>query len=120
MRRDVYELRTDYVREQFRRRLAPLWEAAQGIKIGGQAALVERLRSGLERGELSPSRARSLVGYLVLSAADVPQGASRTRYDLDRDCRRLGLGFSSGGDDESIDLGAILEECLDSDAWHYR
>lgn len=119
-RRDVEELKTDYVRDQFRRRLAPLWEAAQGVKVGGQAALIERVRSAMERGELSPSRARSVVGYLVLAASDVPQGASRTRYELDRDCRRLGLGFASGDADDSVDLGAILEECFDSDAWPRR
>jgi hypothetical protein len=115
-RRDVEELTTDYVRQQFRRRLAPLWEAAQGVRLGSQAASIERVREALERGELSRSRARSLVGYIVLAASDVPQGARRTRYELDRDCRRLGLGFANGEGDESVDLGAILEECLDSDA----
>jgi hypothetical protein len=120
LRRDVEELRTEYVRGQFRRRLAPLWQAAQGVKVGGQAALIERVRTAMERGELTPSRARSVVGYLVLSASDVPQGASRTRYELDRDCRRLGLGFGSGDDDDSVDLGAVLEECLATDAWGRR
>jgi hypothetical protein len=37
-RREVEELTTDYVRAQFWRRLAPLWEAAQGVTIGGHAA----------------------------------------------------------------------------------
>jgi hypothetical protein len=77
--RDVEELTTDYVRAQFRRRLAPLWDAAQGVKVGVQTALIERVRTAMERGELSPSRARTLVGYLLLAASDVPQGASRTR-----------------------------------------
>ena len=116
-RREVEELTTDYVRAQFWRRLAPLWEAAQGVKIGGHAALIERVRTAMERGELSASRARSLVGYVVLAESDVPQGAKRTRYELDRDCRRLGLGFGSGDEDDSVDLGAVLEECLDSNEW---
>ena len=120
LRREVEELTTDYVRAQFWRRLAPLWEAAQGVKIGGHAALIERVRTAMERGELSPSRARSLVGYLVLAESDVPQGPKRTRYELDRVCRRLGLGFGSGDEDDSVDLGAVLEECLDSDEWRRR
>jgi len=120
LRRDVEELGAEYVRGQFRRKLAPLWEAAQGVKVGGQAALIERVREALERGSSVHRAPGSLVGYLLLAASDVPQGASRTRYELDRDCRRLGLGFGSGDADDSVDLGAILEECLESDAWSRR
>jgi hypothetical protein len=119
-RRDVEELTSGYVREQFRRKLAPLWDAAQGVRVGGQVALVERVRDAMERGEVSASRARTIVGYLVLTAADVPQGARRTRYELGRDARRLGLGVSSATEDETVDLGAFLEECIDSDAWAVR
>jgi hypothetical protein len=108
------------VREQFRRKLAPLWDAAQGVRVGGQVALVERVRDAMERGEVSAGRARTIVGYLVLTAADVPQGARRTRYELERDARRLGLGVSSATEDETVDLGAFLEECIDSDAWAVR
>ena len=108
------------MREQFRRKLAPLWDAAQGVRVGGQIALVERVREAMHRGELSASRARTIVGYLVLAAADVPQGAKRTRYDLERDARRLGLGVTSTTEDETVDLGAFLEECVDTDAWAGR
>lgn len=119
-RRDVEELTSGYVREQFRRKLTPLWDAAQGVRVGGQLALVERVREAMDRGELSASRARTVVGYLVLAAADVPQGAKRTRYDLERDVRRLGLGVVSTTEDETVDLGAFLEECVDTDAWAGR
>jgi hypothetical protein len=50
----------------------------------------------------------------------VPQGARRTRYELERDARRLGLGLSSATEDETVDLGAFLEECVDTDAWAAR
>ena len=119
-RRDVEELTSGYVREQFHRKLAPLWDAAQGVRVGGQVALVERVRDAIERGEVSASRARTIVGYLVLTAADVPQGARRTRYELERDARRLGLGVFSATEDETVDLGAFLEECTDTDAWAAR
>ena len=99
---------------------APLWDAAQGVRLGGQVALVERVRDAMERGEVSASRARTIVGYLVLTAADVPQGARRTRYELERDARRLGLGVSSATEDETVDLGAFLEECTDTNAWAAR
>jgi hypothetical protein len=119
-RRDVEELTSVYVREQFRRKLAPLWDAAEGVRVGGQIALIERVREAMDRGELSASRARTVVGYLVLAAADVPQGARRTRYELERDARRLGLGIASASEDETVDLGAFLEECIDTDAWGPR
>ena len=51
---------------------------------------------------------------------DAPQGAKRTRYELERDARRLGLGVVSTTEDETVDLGAFLEECVDTGAWAGR
>lgn len=51
----------------------------------------ERLARAVEVGELQPSRARTLMGFLVLGAAGVPQGATRTVQELRTDCTRLGL-----------------------------
>jgi DNA-binding Lrp family transcriptional regulator len=57
-------------------------------------ALMLRLREAVEAGELKPSRARSIAGYVLLAASGVPQGASRTIFELERDCRELGLSVS--------------------------
>jgi hypothetical protein len=46
--------------------------------------LVRRAHREVESGNLRPSRARTVVGYFVLDAVGVPQGAKRTIYELQR------------------------------------
>jgi len=62
-RRDVEELTTDYVRAQFRRRLAPLWDAAQGVKVGGQTALIESAQRWSAGSSARRARGRSSGTY---------------------------------------------------------
>jgi hypothetical protein len=65
-----------------------------------------------------PSRARSIAGYLILAAAGIPQGAKRTTYELERECRELGLSISLLRDGERhLDVAAILDECLAPEVW---
>lgn len=117
-RRDASELTTTYIRAQYRRRFMPLYESARGVKVAGPLVLATRLREAIESGVIDPSRARSLAGYLLLEAADAPQGSRSTRYALEKDCRQLGLVVGDGALQEvEVDLGAILEECLEADAW---
>jgi len=69
-------------------------------------------------GQLAPSRARSLAGYLLLSAAAVPQGAKRTTCELERECRELGLAVSLSADaDRHIDVAEILDQCMTPELW---
>jgi DNA-binding Lrp family transcriptional regulator len=54
-------------------------------------AIVDRLGLAVDAGELLPSRARSIAGYLLLGGVGVPQGAPRTIYQLEACCAALGL-----------------------------
>jgi len=106
------------LRERFGRRFAALWQAAGGARVGGFEAVADRLTEAVACGQLAPSRARSLAGYLVLSAAGIPQGAKRTTYELERECRELGLSISLLKEPERrLDIAAILEECLAPEVW---
>ncbi|HEX3608250.1 MAG TPA: hypothetical protein VHU14_01065 [Solirubrobacterales bacterium] len=72
----------------------------------------------MRAGQLPPSRARSIAGYLVLAAAGVPQGARHTTYELERECRELGLSVSLlQSPERRLDVATILEECLAPEAW---
>ena len=81
------------------RAIPPQARSALGRRARRQGRRADRACRASPGGDaprrLSASRARTIVGYLVLAAADVPQGARRTRYDLERDARRLGLGVTS-------------------------
>ena len=106
------------LREHFWRRFEPLWQAAGGFRFGGLAAVGERIEAAVASGQLLPSRARSIAGYLLLSASGIPQGARRTTYELERECRELGLSVSLlQGTDRSIDVASVLEECLATEKW---
>jgi hypothetical protein len=106
------------LRERFKRRFELIWQAAGGFRIGGLATLGERLGEAIDAGQLPPSRARSLAGYLVLAATGVPQGATRTAQELERECRELGLSVSLlQGEERQVDLAAILDECLVPQVW---
>jgi len=77
------------------------------------ARLVDRIAQAVADGRLAPSRARTLAGYLLLGAAGVPQGARRTTYELERECRELGLIASLSADaDRRVDVATVLDECL--------
>lgn len=106
------------LRQRFARRFAPLWQTAGGLQLGGPDALAERVGEAVRNCRLPPSRARSLAGYLILASAGVPQGSRRTVYELERDCRELGLSFSfiSQGK-RSVDLATVLDECLAPELW---
>ncbi len=113
-----YRLDPAELRERFARRFAALHQAAGGHRLGAGAAIAERLGTAIERGQIAPSRARSLAGYLLLSAAGLPQGASRTASELDRECRQLGLSLSLlDVPQRDIDLAAVIEECLAPTLW---
>jgi hypothetical protein len=106
------------LRRRFARRFQPLWQAAGGLRLAAPAALAERIGEAVGDGRLAPSRARTLAGYLLLSAAGVPQGASRTTYELERECRELGLAVSLiDGAERQIDVAQILDECFAPEVW---
>lgn len=106
------------LRRRFARRFEPLWQAAGGLRLAAPLALAERLGAAVAAGQLAPSRARSLAGYLLLGAAAVPQGARRTTYELERECRELGLAVSLDAERERrIDAAEILDRCMAPGVW---
>jgi hypothetical protein len=115
---DPAEVSPALLRDRFKRRFAPLWQASGGFALGGLGAVGERIEAAVASGELLPSRARSIAGYLVLAAAGIPQGARRTTYELERECRQLGLSVSLIESAEHwVDVATVLDECLAQDVW---
>lgn len=109
------------LRARFRSRFEPLWQAAEGYGVGGLGLVVDRVRRAIASGQLRPSRARSVLGYLVLESAGVGGGARRTEYELERECRELGLSVSLMGQRESkVDVARVIEECLAEEVWWRR
>jgi hypothetical protein len=106
------------LRHRFARRFEPLWQAAGGLRLAAPAALAERIGEAVGDGRLAPSRARTLAGYLLLSATGVPQGARRTTNELERECRELGLAASLlDGADRQVDVARVLDECMAPEVW---
>ena len=117
-RRSVEELTVEYVRNTWRRRFLPLWRATKGVKVAGPLVLAERIGELIDTGELTPGQARAVAGFLLLEAAGVQQGSRRTRYRLRATAAEAGLVLADGLMQEiEVDLGAIVEDVLESDAW---
>ncbi len=117
-RLQVDGLAPEVLRDRFKRRFDALWKAAGGFHVGGIEILADRIAEAVTSGQLAPSRARSVAGYLVLGAAGVDQGARRTVYELERECRELGLAVSLlRSAERRIDVASIFEECLAPSAW---
>jgi hypothetical protein len=106
------------LRERFKRRFEALWQAAGGFRLGGLEAITERISAAIASGQLQPSRARSVAGYLILRSAGVRQGADRTAYELERECRQLGLSVSLlQSPERRVDVATVLDECLAPEVW---
>jgi hypothetical protein len=112
------ELDGYFLRERFKRRFGHL-RGEWGFEAGSPYAIANRLGAAVASGRLRPSRARSVAGYLLLSAAGVDQGAPRTRSDLERESRDLGLSLSLLAEQplRQVDVGGIVEECLSANLW---
>jgi hypothetical protein len=106
------------LRRRFRRRFEPLWQAAGGLSLAEPLALAERIDAAVASGQLAPSRARSLAGYLLLRAAGVPQGARRTTCELERECRELGLAVVlDPSPARRVDIAEALDQCMHPEVW---
>lgn len=108
----------DDLRERFASRFKIYWGSPPRAVPPGSDPIIHRVAEAIERGELLPSRARSLVGYLYLTEAGLMQGARRTVAELEHECREHGLSFEvSEGDGEPLNLRQVFEECLKLDVW---
>jgi hypothetical protein len=119
-RRDVEELTTDYVRENFQRRFVPLWRATKGVTVGGVMVLADKLLDLVEAGEISAGQARAYSGELVLAqvaeARGVPLGSRATRYRHRAALREHGLVLADGVLQEvEVDLHDVMEQVLEAE-----
>lgn len=107
-----------YLRERFWERFRGLWQSATGLRHRGVDEIGQVFAEAVDSGQLAASRARTLAGYLVLAAFGMRQGAPRTLYELERECRQLGLTVSLLSQPKSVvDVGSVLEECLLDQVW---
>lgn len=120
-RPDPLELTAAWVRDRFERRFAPLWKASKGVRVMGPNAIAHHLRQLVADGVLSPGRAVDAAGYLFLEQAGVHVGSRATRYRHRSILQEAGIVLDpcSTGDVE-VDLQAVLEEALETDAWERR
>lgn len=120
-RRGVDELTGQYVRSKFVSRFAPLWRASKGVTVAGPIALAGRLRDLVEGDELTAAQAETLAGHLLMSSVGLPGQSGSTRKRRRRALREYGLVLADGVLQEvEVDLGDVLAEALETDAWERR
>jgi len=149
-RRDVYELTTDYVRQKFQQRFVPLWRASKGVVVASSDGLTDRVVELLQAGELTVAEAERLAGYLALRSRmrggdfaptseeieavheafhddlrheELPRRSLSRTTQWRRERALLDHGLvpaDEAGTETTVDLHAILEAVLDSDAWDRR
>jgi hypothetical protein len=112
------ELGPEELRERFASRFRTIWHASSRPLQSRADPLIRKLAGAIEDGELLPSRARSLVGYLFLAGSGLEQGARRTIAELDHECRELGLSPSFPEfEPDGLDLVSVFETCLRPELW---
>ncbi|MEX2105930.1 MAG: hypothetical protein WD810_03425 [Solirubrobacterales bacterium] len=107
-----------FVRDAFVRRFEPLWRAAKGVKVAGPIELAQRLGELQDEGRITAAEAKAIAGHLLLQTAGA-QRQSRAQCYKDRAAaRRHGLVLADGVlDHVEVDLGEILEQVMDAEAW---
>lgn len=112
-------LNASSLRHRFNSRFDRVRATAAAFHLNDFSDLTNRLNDAVSSGSLTPSRARSLAGYLLLLPTGVDQGASRTRCELDRECRALGISTSviSPPSTYRFDSAQLFDECMSVDTW---
>lgn len=117
-RRGVDELHAAYVRNQFHRRFVPLYQASEGIKVGGSEAIAAKLGELVDDGVITIRQAERILGYAGLEQAGVWRGDRRTYFRRRAELREAGLVLDDLGIDQvEVDVAAVLEQALEAEAW---
>lgn len=120
-RRDPSDLDAIALRSGFQRRFYPLWKATKGVTVAGPVVLAEKLIEHIDAGDISRREAEALAGHFLLKAAGGRRPGRMPRstmYRREGTARRLGLAAAEGVLEEvEVDVGAVLEAALDTDAW---
>jgi hypothetical protein len=123
-RRDVDELTTPYVREKFRARFRPLWQASKGVTVGSVDRSIDKLRRLVEDGTITAAQAQRLAGAVVFDPVwdELPvecRPSRRTRFRHRAELREAGVVVI--GDQEldavEVELADVLEAAIDADVW---
>jgi len=120
-RRDPEELDAAALRAGFHRRFYPLYKATKGVTVAGPIVLAEKMIAAVERGDIGPREAESVMGHMVLRLAGGRRGAGISKATMHRRegrARELGLVVAEGVLEEvEVDVGAVLEAALEADVW---
>ena len=104
-------------RARFHRRFVPLWQSMKGVRVASLPILTEAVRKQLAAGDLSTAEAERMIGFLHLNTAGAAY-ERRTWFRRRRELRDHGFVVADGFfESVDVDLGAVLEEALESPAW---
>jgi hypothetical protein len=117
-RRPIDATSQRFARSRFQSRFRPLWQASKGVTVASLPVLTDRVACLVDTGEMKPSQAERLVGFLALDTTTRSRFNVRTTQRRRRELRDLGLVLADGFfEPVEIDLAAVLEAALDSPAW---
>lgn len=117
-RRGVEELSGTYVRNQFQRRFAPLWQASEGVTVGGSEAIAARLGELVDDGAITMRQAERIYAYAGLEEAGVWRGSRYTRWRRRSELREVGIVLDELGLDQvEVELADVIEAALEAEAW---
>jgi hypothetical protein len=124
-----------YVRDAFARRFEPLWRSTKGVTVAGYKRIADKLVEAIEEHEraveageddagnkgLTPRKAESLAGFLLLSSRGA-RGVGLSRATVMRrkaELREQNLVLAEGGPlgEVEVDIHGVLEEAMDSGRW---
>ncbi len=107
-----------FARERFERRFLPLYKASRGVTVASVPVLAERVSTMVDRGELSPSTAARLLGFVAIQTDARQRFAVRTARRYRAELRELGLVVADDFFEPiEVELSSVLEAALDSPHW---
>jgi hypothetical protein len=119
----VEQLTGERVRANLQERFYPMWQATKGVKVLAQAGVIRELGDRVRAGEMRPTTAEKLSGYLVLRSQLGRGDEAQKRRDRRRRqrFRELGLVQAPAALAEvEVDLHQVLEQVLEADVWGAR